>query len=167
MKKRYLAGLMAALALVAAPMSVSAANNVDEYQDLTESTTAEAEVTITNNTSEFSVKIPKKMSGEGMSGSLLYDVEVSGDIAGNEIVKCSPSESVELRQVRKATVTASITQEKQGWYVDEFMEHENEVVGQGKVDYEGLKAGTYKGSFNFTIELQQIADEAPEAPAGE
>lgn len=115
-------------------------------------TTSECLVTIDGGDSSFTVAVPKTIEGAGASGTLLYDVTVGGDIAGNEYVSVVPDESVTLKQTKKADVVATIAQDKKEWHVDEF-----DTVGKGEITYDGIKAGTYKGTFTFNIDLKTDA----------
>lgn len=160
--KRKILGAMLALSMVAgtaAPaMTVMAADNVTETQSFAEATPeAACEVTINGGDSTFSVTIPKTITGSGASGVLDYEVTVSGDFAGNEEVKVIPDASVTLSQNKKADVVATIAQDKQAWAVNEL-----ETKGNGTITYDGIKAGTYTGTFDFAISLDTVVEGAAE-----
>lgn len=103
--------------------------------------------------SSFTVKIPKKVILTGTAnGSGAYTVEVSGDIAGDEVITVAPDASVAMKQTGKDDVTATIAQTKTTWTVADE-ELATGVRTTGTITASGLTAGQWKGSFNFDISL--------------
>ena len=156
MKKRLFLAMLALsmTAGTAVPAVTAFAADVQETQDFTQTTPdASCDVTINGGDSTFSVTVPKTITGSGKSGTLSYGVTVSGDFAGTEQVKVVPDASVTLSQSHKSDVVAGIKQDKTTWRVDELA-----TTGNGTITYDGVKAGTYTGAFNFNIALETAVE---------
>lgn len=150
MKKKILASVMALVLTVAfATLPVSAANTSDTYTAPGEYSTT---VTINGGSSTYSVTIPKTMSGTGKSGQISYDVSITADIAGNEVVNVNPDSTVTLSQSGKENVTATIAQTKTSFSYDDFSTKSTQQT-TGTITYTGLSVGTWTGTFNFDISL--------------
>lgn len=147
MKKKILGAMLIFSMAVGAVVPVMAAD-VQSTQSFSETSTAACDVTVNGGASTFSVTIPKTITGSGSSGTLSYDVTVTGDFSGDEYVSVVPDNSVTLSQAHKDDVVASITQDKETWYVNEL-----DTKGNGVITYDGIEAGVYKGTFNFAIGL--------------
>ena len=97
---------------------------------------------------KYKVTIPKTVVLSGTSKSASYYVKVQGDIAGYECVYVIPDKSFELYSKNKNAQTATISQEKQSWYVDEFSQK-----ASGLIDAPSITAGHWSGTFYFNISL--------------
>jgi hypothetical protein len=141
------AGLCVVLCITTVPVLAA-----KENQNVTEAGIATCEVTINADGTEpdnsFTVSIPKTISGTGTSGTLTYTVSVYGDLTDTASVTVQPDTTVTLKQENKDDVTASISQDKTVWTADNI-----DTDGSGSITYANLGAGTYKGTFNFTITL--------------
>lgn len=179
MKKKVLASLSLAAAMVATTMPAMAATDVAGGHDSFEThygkvTTAETckEQTVSDDEtascevyaeigSTFTVTIPKKITLSGSTRSGSYTVSCSGDIAGNEYVSVVPDASFDMIQTGKTNVTASVTQETQSFRGNNYTgsvgtgEAKMEDGATGSISAAGLTAGAWKGTFNFTISLKQ------------
>ncbi len=82
-----------------------------------------------------------------------YGVRVKGNIAGNEVVSIVPDESVLLKQQGKENITATITQEKQEFTYSDLKDGATST-STGNVIANSLSAGSWNGSFNFTVSLK-------------
>lgn len=149
MKTRLLSTVLAMGLIAGMSIPQVMAEDVQTTQTITDSgSTASCDVTVNGGSSTFTVTVPKAISGTGKSGTLNYEVTVSGDFAGNEQVNVNPDASVTLQQSRKTDVIATISQDKKSWNVDELS-----TKGAGSITYDGLTSGTWNGSFNFNISL--------------
>lgn len=152
MRRKLLSAMLGLSMAASMAMPAMTAFAADGTQTITQTKPdASCEVTINGGDSTFSVTIPKTITGSGDSGTMNYTVEISGDIAGDEQIVVTPAISVELAQSKKAPVTATITQDKKTWACDEL-----DTVGNGEITYQNVKAGTYTGTFNFNIGLENI-----------
>ena len=190
MRKKVLASLSLAAAMVATTMPAMAATPVEGGHDFTrhEGSTTTAEVcekqTVDSNEtaecevyaeigSSFTVTIPKKitLSGETKSGS--YTVSCTGDIAGDEWVSVVPDASFAMKQTGKKDVTASVTQAVNRFrgnnYTGSLLADGSEVKMEsgatGSISAADLSAGAWKGTFNFVIALNPTASGATETAA--
>lgn len=169
MKKMKLLGLLL-LTTISATMPVYA----NEYVDSTYSVDYENAETIDNKTkvyvtqsSEFSVTIPKTIILNGNKNSEksgLYEVTVTGDIAGDEIINVVPDNTFLMSQSGKDDVTATIQQDKTEWKYNEFS-----TTAQGKITANDITAGSWEGEFYFdifrSIETNEVLS-ATNLPAG-
>lgn len=115
-----------------------------------------------NQTSTFFVKIPKVISlgADKQSG---YSVAVNGDISSDQQVYVSPIDSIteraglnfymkdQSKKNPKADVAADITQSKFYWNHEDVAASYEETANS--ITAEGLSAGTWKGTFDFEINL--------------
>ncbi len=105
----------------------------------------------------YMVTIPKKIT-LGTDKTATYTVSVAGDIASDKQVTVIPQESFLMKDITVATggkqeVTANIEQEKTEWIWSEVANAEEE---NGMVAAEDLTAGSWAGTFNFTIALEDL-----------
>ena len=164
MKKKVLASLSLAAAMVATTMPAMAYTNsvgaVNETQEVSENKEAECEV-YAEIGSTFTVTIPKKITLAGATKTGAYTVACTGDIAGDEYVSVVPDASFDMIQTGKTNVTASVTQETQNFRGNNYTgsvgtgEAKMEDGATGSISAAGLTAGAWKGTFNFTISLKQ------------
>ena len=137
---------------VLAPISAT----VVEDQTITEDQSAECVVTYSQESS-FTVIIPKTVD-LGSDKTTDYTVNVVGDIASNEVIKVTPDASFKMvdqsnATVKKADVTATVTQEVQEFVYSDINVDGGKTVA-GNIDAQDLTAGSWKGTFNFTIALE-------------
>lgn len=125
---------------------------VNETQDVSTDDTAECEV-YAELGSNFLVTIPKKITLDGSTKKGSYTVDVEGDIAGTDVVKVVPDPSVALSSKNLADVTASISQDKTQWSYSEILA-DSKVTGNGAIDATGITAGSWNGTFNFNVGLE-------------
>lgn len=144
LSRTLLSGLAALMLLPSVPVYASDSNQ-------TVADNSSTDVILNGPDSRFSVTVPKNIMGTGSEGILSYTVTCEGDIASDERVTVVPDYEVVLSQKYKSDVTASIVQDRLQWNCDEF-----DIVGNGYIEYEGLTAGAYTGSFNFNIELSNL-----------
>ena len=138
---------------------VSSKTGVYDVNDTTYANTSEAKVYATRN-SVFSVIIPKVITLDGSTRKGDYQVAVKGDLSGNQELSVVPEDSVVLKEQNagvdaKADVTGSITQAKTVWNQSEMAVDEFTGTGVtvGVVSAGGITAGSWKGTFNFNINL--------------
>lgn len=193
MRKKVLASLSLAAAMIATTMPAMAATPVEGGHDFTqhEGSTTKAEVCMKQTVSSedadksaqcevyaeigssFTVTIPKKitLSGETKSGS--YTVSCTGDIAGDEWVSVVPAASFAMKQTGKKDVTASVTQAVNRFrgnnYTGSLLADGSEVKMEsgatGSISAADLSAGAWKGTFNFVIALNPTASGSTETAA--
>lgn len=109
---------------------------------------------------QFSVMIPKKIVLDGSTGSADFAVKVTGDIPGNQKITVAPeSETVVLATKGKKDISAGIVQKKTEWSVAEDTQ-DGLAAGVEEIGYistKDLSAGTWTGTFNFNIAVEEIA----------
>lgn len=207
-KKKVLATMLMAGALVATPLSAFAANpeltdstssdfttdpetlgedvtqgktyttvSIDDIKDTTYSQTSQAEVYCTQ-ASVFSVNIPKIITLDGQTKEGVYQVKVKGDISGNQKISVTTPATFTMGEQnatvnKKADVTATIYDEANGGAKTEWTQSEikaDTYVGTGttigKISAKDITAGSWKGTFDFSIDLTNDgATDTPETPA--
>lgn len=164
-----LAGIMAASVVpaFAAQTQYEDSDCAVEYADQIETDKTQACDVYAEVGSEFQVIIPKKVTLDGDTKDGKYNVRVSGDIAGTEIVNVTPAAGFAMRQSGKADVTASVTQA-----VTKFRDNlysgtlgTGEVLmktgAEGLISAQDLTAGAWNGQFNFKIELTEEVTSTP------
>ena len=105
--------------------------------------------------STFGVIIPKIIILEGKKNEdginkANYIVTISNEsnFAGNEKIKVVPTTNFKLSQLGKNDIEANVTQDKEEWLYNEI-----DIKGNGEISTT-LSAGSWKGTFNFNIELE-------------
>ena len=131
---------------------------VDETQTASESGNKEAEVVYTQD-SNFIVTIPKKITLDSDKTSA-YEVNVIGDIASDEKVTVVPDASFLMKDqatvgTLKEDITATVAQDKTEWTSPEIVV-EGGSTTDGSVSAPDLTAGSWKGTFNFDIDLSTL-----------
>ena len=166
--KRTMATMAAFAFMLSAAMPAQAAETASVYGTTTTQLSAagdsQCDVSITR-TSSFKVQIPKTITMAGSAeatNTATYTVIVSGDMAGYSTVTVTPDASFQFNQTDKASVNASVTQEKTSFSIgDGKVTEENIVTGyetEGTVSATGLSAGTWTGSFNFAIGYSEASE---------
>ncbi len=155
------------LSITIPPVFAESTNeNSTETEDNTQGKTAE-NITLDNpenvmqevqvyetRASAYSVQIPKVITLNGATNQGGYTIVVSGDIADNEVITVAPTDytfAMKSSTGGKADVAATITQDKTKWLYDEFSTQAN-----GIITAEGITAGQWNGSFNFTISCGEV-----------
>lgn len=181
MRKKVLASLSLAAAMIATTMPAMAATPVEGGHDFTqhEGSTTEADVCMKQTVSSedenkaaecevyaeigstFTVTIPKKITLSGTDKTGSYTVSCTGDIAGDEYVSVVPDGSFAMKQGGKDDVTATVTQATQSFRGDNYTKSlaDGEAFmatgATGSISAKDLTAGAWKGTFNFAIALNQ------------
>ena len=113
MKKKLIVAAMAAIPMLGMFSGNDASAAVDVTGNGNTGTQNPVQVTV-NQSSTFSVVIPKEITLEKASGSEYaskYTVKVTGDIAGNETVTVKPAVSTfKLQQTNKSDLNAKVAQ---------------------------------------------------------
>lgn len=131
-------------------------SSAGEYYD-------DEEVTVyATHTSNFSVIIPKVITLDGALKLGNYQVAVKGDLTGGQKLKVTTPETFELYEQninKENRVTAEISGAKTEWTFQDVRPDTYNGTGTtvGIVSASGISAGSWKGSFNFSIELEQSA----------
>lgn len=99
--------------------------------------------------STFSVKIPKVIILDGQTKSANYLVSVAGNIGGEETINVVPEETFTMSQTGKEDIVANVIQDKTSWLFNEFA-----TQGNGTITANDMTAGSWKGQFDFNIELK-------------
>lgn len=168
-KNKFYTALMAGTMIMGSAMPVSAA--VSETQDVAQK---EADAAATRNTdvlytqtSTYSVIIPKTIVLDGETKAADYTVNVKGDISSDKQVLVAPQDALEdadginfhmvdqaVSGIKKANVQADVTQAETVWSSAEVCVAETGTTKDGNVAAPGITAGSWKGTFQFNIALQ-------------
>ena len=105
----------------------------------------------------YMVTIPKKIT-LGTDKTAAYTVLVTGDIASDKQVTVVPDATFLMKDVTvesggKEDVTAKVTQEETIWIWSEVA---NGSEKRGSISAEDLTAGSWEGTFNFSIALEAL-----------
>ena len=116
--------------------------------------------------SKFQVTIPKVIvlkGNKGATSNATYQIDVDGDISGDEYILVKPDNQVVLQTTNKPNTTATITQTIQKFRTpkyqvsatDEriFVDETSFIPDTTGIVEASLSAGAWKGVFNFKIEL--------------
>lgn len=180
--KTTLAATLACTMMLGAVAPVFA--EVNETQQATGAQSMETVVEYSQDSS-FTVTIPKTITLDSNKTST-YEVNVKGDISSDTKVTVIPDSTFTMSDISKgegvtdgvkADVTATVTQEKTEWSDREVCVTKTEsgdanndgttdegetittVVGtteEGSISATDLTAGSWKGTFNFAIALEDI-----------
>ncbi len=151
---KFMSGVLAlAMCLSMMPMSAFA---LDNWENAVPGGENEVDVTLTIDES-WRVKIPKTIELDAESKSAEYSVEVNGNIAGTKQIKVAPDASFLMTQDGKDDITATITQEKQAVASAEI-ESGSVVTLDGSISAPSATSGTWNGSFNFNIALEDAVE---------
>ena len=128
------------------------------YSQLKESN-AETEVYLTVDESELLVSVPTTIIIDGEPNeageyTADYSVGVKGDISGTKTVTVMPeSNTVALKQLGKDNKEASVLQAQTDFTQTDFRD---ETVTTGHLSAQSLTAGSWNGTFDFLINVNQI-----------
>jgi len=146
------------------PAFATVTNETNTYDDTTENVTKETEV-LYQKAGNYFVTIPKTIS-LGADKQSKYSVKVEGDIPSDKQVYVSPIDGItELDGFNfymhdtntanpKADVVATVTQNKFYWNFSEVANSYSET--DNKVTAEDLTSGTWKGTFDFEINMHKV-----------
>ena len=130
------------------------------YSDELEIKTTEDEIqgadVYVSQASTFGVFIPKtiildgKVNENGINkANYIVNVSTNSNISGQEKIKVIPDTQFYLSQLGKNDIKATILQDKIEWAYNELT-----MVGNGEISTNEMSAGSWKGSFNFNILLE-------------
>lgn len=112
--------------------------------------------------SSFTVTIPKEVTLDGETGTADYEVNVKGDISGDQHITVIPDASFAMAEVggQKADITATVTQAETEWTYDEvnILDDTDALVGKteaGSIEAP-VTAGEWEGKFNFAITFEAV-----------
>lgn len=168
MKKKIISLALALTMMLGSTMTVCATSEgpVISTTNVSAPGTQTVEVNVTIDAAYY-VTIPTAISPtvEDGTGSAEYTVNVKGDIEGDEQITVIPDATFTMSQDGKDDVTASITQAKTTFNFEELavMEDEENVGtdATGSINIPGLTAGTWEGSFVFTISKSAVPPVTP------
>lgn len=163
MKNKILTSLMAATMVMGSTMPVFAATTATDTVNETQTesgTTRPVEVTYTQS-STFTVTIPKTIVLDGSTKTSDYDVNVKGDISSDKQVKVTPDTTFKMKDQSNATnkktdVDATVTQEETTWSSSEVNVTTTGTTKNGNISAIGLTAGSWKGTFNFSVAMSDV-----------
>lgn len=153
--RNIIALIMAILTITSTSITALAVENSNEEYGV-DTPTAQTNVYLNVDDSDILVSVPKTVivSGTRDENDNLYKgyygVSVNGDWSGSSVVNVVPDEEVELTQSGKKNVTASISQTKTSWAVNETDE-----IATGTISTKELSAGSWNGVFNFNISYEE------------
>lgn len=183
MRKKVLASLSLAAAMIATTMPAMAATPVEgghgfdthpgvtpadvcEEQTIDRDESAQCDV-YAKVGSTFTVTIPKKITLAGATKTGSYTVSCTGDIAGNEYVSVTPDNSFMMKQTGKNDVTTIVSQAVNKFRGNNYVKSLNvdgteakmqdgatgAIYADGSNGSGTLTAGAWNGTFNFAIAL--------------
>lgn len=146
------------------PAFATVTNETNTYDDTTENVSKETEV-LYQKAGNYFVTIPKTIS-LGVDKQSPYSVKVEGDIPSDKQVYVSPIDGIKDTEVfdfymhdtntvnPKADVVATVIQNKFYWNFSEVANGYSET--DNKVTAEDLTSGTWKGTFDFEINMHKV-----------
>lgn len=176
MKNKILTSFMAGAMIMTSAMPVMATeltSGVTESQSILEKdaidgTTRPTDV-LYEQGSTFSVTIPKTIILDGATKASDYTINVKGDISSDKQVKVSPDATFDMVDQanvtnKKANVVASVTQEETIWTSVEVCQLDETATSigtnkDGNISATGLTSGAWKGTFNFSIAMEDVVSE--------
>lgn len=163
-KNKILTAVMAGTMMMGSVLPVFAATSTPSIttdtvskEEADASSTEVTEVTYAQS-STFTVTIPKKIV-LGDTKISDYNVNVKGDISSDKQVKVAPDASFAMKDqgaveaLRKGDVTATVTQDVKVWSSEEVCKEEG-TDKAGNVSATDLTSGTWAGTFEFSIALE-------------
>ena len=166
--KKILANTLCASMMIGniTPAFAVVTNETDTYEDTTENISKETEV-LYEKAGNYFVTIPKTIS-LGTDKQSPYSVKVEGDISSDKQVYVSPIDGIKDTEDfdfymhdqntshPKADVIATVTQNKFYWNFNEVANGYTET--NNKVTALNLTSGTWKGTFDFEINMNNVDD---------
>ena len=155
-KNKIFTALMAGTMIMGSTLPVFAATTETQGVTKTEAEASEKRDTevLYNQSSTFSVTIPKQIVlGETKTSD--YNVNVRGDISSDKQVKVAPDAKFDMidKAGGKDNVEATVTQNVTVWSSEDVCK-ENGTDKTGNVEALGLTAGSWAGTFEFNISLE-------------
>ncbi len=164
-KNKFLTAVMAGTMIMGSVLPVCAATTEEQNVGQTEAdagTTKETEV-LYQQSSSYTVVIPKKIVLDATTKASDYAVRVYGDISSDKKVTVAPQDALEdidginfymkdqaTVGTKKADVQADVTQDVVDWTSAEVTA---DTSKDGNVAAPTITAGNWKGTFNFNISL--------------
>jgi len=168
-KNKFYTALMAGTMIMGSTLPVSAAVTKTEevaQEEADAAATRQTEV-LYEQTSAFTVTIPKTIVLDGETKAADYTVNVKGDISSDKQVSVAPQDAladvdgINFHMVdqatvgtKKANVQADVTQAETVWSSAEVCVAETGTTKDGNVAASGLTSGSWKGTFTFNIALE-------------
>ena len=173
---KYASGILCASMMIGNILPVTAATT-ETQSTSAETDSKETDVLYAKSASYF-VTIPKTIV-LGTDKASNYSVKVEGDITSDKQVYVSPVDGISetdgfdfyMRDTNtvapKADVAATVTQNKFYWNFRDVAASYEET--NNKIEADGLTSGTWKGTFDFEINLHKVkeADPYETAPVNE
>ncbi len=164
-KNKFLTAVMAGTMIMGSALPVYAATTGEQNVGQTEvdaGTTRETEV-LYQQSSSYTVVIPKKIVLDATTKDSDYAVRVYGDISSDKKVTVAPQDALAdidgtnfymkdqaTVGTKKADVQADVTQDVVDWTSAEVTA---DTTKDGNVAAPTITAGNWKGTFNFNISL--------------
>lgn len=158
-KNKILTAVMAGTMMMGSVLPVCAAVTEPQTVSKTEAEASETRDTevLYEKASTFTVTIPKQIVlGETKTSD--YNVNVKGDISSDKQVKVAPDAKFNMSDTgkvgtRKADVEATVTQNEIVWSSTEVCKADG-TDKEGNVAALGLTSGSWAGTFEFSISLE-------------
>ena len=170
-KNKMLASIMCASTLMTSVFPVFAT------QTLTNETLDQKQETevLYSKSATYTITIPKQITlGEDKTST--YSVKVEGDISSDTEVYVAPVDAIsetdnidfymedQSKVNKKDNVIATVTPTKTNWNFEEVAN--STEVTDNSIEAKDLTSGTWKGTFNFEINLNSLSEEAVALEAG-
>jgi len=155
MKRTRIIALALAAVMVMGSSLTAFAAPANESQTVKETELGAKEATVYyDEGASFTITIPKVINIDTRTKTATYEVSATGDIKSDMKIKVTPEESFAMKDDagNKADVTATIEQAKTEWAFDDATEKVDATPGNGTITAADLTAGTWTGTFDFTIE---------------
>ena len=104
-----------------------------------------------NRASYFTITIPKEIVLNGNDGSASYEVSITGELAGDQVLVIKPDATFTLTEDGGKTTPVTVTQNKDTF---NYQDIDNSEKGDGTLSASGISAGNWSGKFNFNIEFK-------------
>lgn len=104
-----------------------------------------------NRASFFNITIPKEIVLNGNNGSATYEVSITGELAGDQVLVVKPDATFTLTEDGGKTTPVTVTQTKDTF---NYQNINDNVKGNGTLSASGISAGNWSGKFNFNIEFK-------------
>lgn len=140
-------------------------NGTDHFADETTnvwqngSISEEVRVTV-DRASRFEITIPKEIVLNGNDGSASYNVSVTGEIAGDQVISVVPDASFTLNEDGGKQTSVTVTQNDTDFT---YVQLDANTPYSGSLSAPEISAGNWSGSFYFNIEFKASA--GPVLPA--
>lgn len=175
MKNKLFSAVMVGTMIMGTALPVCAATTetVEINQEKANAGHTEKTTVTYSQASTFTVTIPKTIVLDGETKASDYTVNVKGDISSDKQVKVAPDTAFKMVDQadvtnKKADVDATVTQDVTIWTSEEVckLDDADTSIGTdktGNVEAGGLTSGSWKGTFNFDIAMENVVVETPDA----